>query len=103
MRMPSGMRTGSVSIVSCSARVDRFLSAMIAIAQIMRITQLSCSQSFMITNIDRSGTKFGSLRIASACTVSTAWAFGRTHTDQIACTTTTAASSEPRLQTNSFG
>jgi hypothetical protein len=57
----------------------------------------------MITNIDRSGTKFGSLRIASACTVSTAWAFGRTHTDQIACTTTTAASSEPRLQTNSFG
>jgi hypothetical protein len=28
----------------------------IAIAQIMRITQLSCSQSFMITNSERSGT-----------------------------------------------
>jgi hypothetical protein len=97
MRMPSGMRTGSPSRISCSRREVWFLSTMIAIAQIMRITQLSCSQSFMITNIDRSGTKFGSFFIASACTVSTACAFGRTQTDQIACTTTMAASSEPRL------
>jgi hypothetical protein len=37
------------------------------------------------------------LRIASACTVSTACAFGRTHTDQIAWITTIAASSAPRL------
>ena len=54
--MPSGMRTGSPSSMSCSRRVVRFLRTMIAIAQIMRITQLSCSQSFMITNSERSGT-----------------------------------------------
>ena len=54
--MPSGMRTGSLSRMSCSRRVELFLRTIIAIAQIMRITQVSCSQSFMITNIERSGT-----------------------------------------------
>ena len=54
--MPSGTRTGSWSSSSCSPRVARVLKPIIATAQIMSITQLSCSQSFMITNSDRSGT-----------------------------------------------